>query len=114
MKTAEKKLHVLMVTARYFPNIGGVETHVHEVGRRLVCNGLQVTLLTTMPDKTTTTVPKEEDAEGIHIIRVQAWPPQSDYYIAPKIRTVIKQGKWDLIHCQGCHNFVPPLAMLTA
>lgn len=115
MKTAEKKLHVLMVTARYFPEMGGVQTHVYEVGRRLVCKGIQVTLLTTMPHKAATTeVPREDDVEGMHIIRVRAWPPQHDYYIAPEIRTRIKQGKWDIIHCQGCHNFVPPLTMLTA
>ena len=115
MKMAEKNLHVLMVTARYFPDMGGVQTHVHEVARRLVCDGLQVTLLTTMPPpKIATEIPREEDVEGIHIMRVRAWPAQRDYYIAPEIRTRIKQGKWDIIHCQGCHNFVPPLTMLTA
>jgi glycosyltransferase involved in cell wall biosynthesis len=107
-------LHILMVTARYFPEMGGVQTHVHEVGRRLVSNGMRVTLLTTMPHKAATEIPSEEDVEGMHIVRVRAWPPQRDYYIAPEIRTQIKQGKWDIIHCQGCHNFVPPLAMLTA
>jgi glycosyltransferase involved in cell wall biosynthesis len=103
-----------MVTARYFPCMGGIETHVHEVGRRLVRNGVNVTLLTTVPRGLTTPLPKEDEVEGMRIIRVQAWPPQRDYYIAPEMYSIIKRGKWDLIHCQGCHTFVPPLAMLAA
>ena len=37
-----------MVTPRYFPYMGGVETHVHEVGGRLCRLGVDVTLLTTI------------------------------------------------------------------
>src|SRR6202008_2842959 len=37
-----------------------------------------------------------------------------DYYLAPEMRSIIKQAKWDLVHCQGCHTFVPPLGMLAA
>src|SRR6266568_4766072 len=109
-----KALNVLMVTARYFPCMGGIETHVHEVGRRLARDGVNVTLLTTVPQGLTTPLPKEDEVEGMRIIRVQAWPPQRDYYIAPEMYSIIKRGKWDLIHCQGCHTFVPPLAMLAA
>ncbi len=114
MRKEEGKLNLLMVTACYFPYIGGLETHIHEVGRRLVREGVNVTLLTTMPHQTSTKLPREDDVEGMHIVRVRAWPPQRDYYIAPEIRTWIKQGKWDIVHCQGCHTLVPPLAMLTA
>jgi glycosyltransferase involved in cell wall biosynthesis len=105
---------VLMVTARYFPYMGGVETHVYEVGRRLAGYGVDVTLLTTQPHNSYPTLPENEEVEGIHIIRVPAWPPQRDYYIAPKIIEIIKDGNWDLIHCQGCHTFVPLLAMHAA
>ncbi len=88
--------------------------HVHEVGRRLVENGVNVTLLTTVPHIPHASFPKEEVIEGMRIIRVPAWPPQRDYYIAPEIDSIIKQGAWDLVHCQGCHTFVPPLAMYAA
>lgn len=107
-------LQVLMVTPRYFPYMGGIETHVYEVGRRLVRNGVHVTLLTTVPQNLLTSLPKVDEIEGMRIIRVQAWPPQRDYYIAPEIYSIITHGKWDLVHCQGCHTFVPPLAMLAA
>jgi glycosyltransferase involved in cell wall biosynthesis len=103
-----------MVTARYFPYMGGIETHVHEVGRRLAERGVNITILTTAPHISTDPLPREEEVEGMRVIRVPAWPPERDYYIAPEIFALIKRGTWDLVHCQGCHTFVPPMAMLAA
>ena len=107
-------LNVLMVATRYFPYMGGVETHVYEVGRRLAGRGISITILTTVPYTSATPLPKEEEVEGMRIIRVRAWPPQRDYCIAPEMFSRIKHGAWNLVHCQGCHTFVPPLAMLAA
>ena len=36
-----------MVSARALPLMGGIETHVHEVARRLAASGVDVTVLTT-------------------------------------------------------------------
>jgi glycosyltransferase involved in cell wall biosynthesis len=107
-------MRILMVTPRYFPYMGGIETHVHEVGRRLVKYGIEITLLTTQPRAPYPVLPDHEVVEGMQIVRVPAWPPQWDYYIAPRMMQVVKQGDWDLIHCQGCHTFVPLLAMYAA
>lgn len=41
------KLRVLQVALRYFPFMGGVETHTYEVARRLARQGVDVTVLTT-------------------------------------------------------------------
>ncbi|MEO6889453.1 MAG: glycosyltransferase family 4 protein [Ktedonobacteraceae bacterium] len=108
------RLKILMVTPRYFPYMGGIETHVHEVGRRLARHGADITLLTTMPYGFPTPPHRRDNLEGMRIIRVQAWPRQRDYYFAPEIYTTITCGTWDLIHCQGCHTCVPPMAMLAA
>ncbi len=112
----QKRLRVLMVTPRYFPYMGGVETHVHEVGRRLAARGVDITLLTTMPHASQRSAlpPTEEEQAGMHIVRVPAWPPDRDYYIAPAMLAVIRYREWDLVHCQGCHTFVPLLAMYAA
>jgi glycosyltransferase involved in cell wall biosynthesis len=80
----------------------------------LVTYDLEVTLLTTQPHVPCAGQPEYEVVEGMKIVRVPAWPPQQDYYIAPKMIEVIKQGAWDLIHCQGCHTVVPLLAMWAA
>lgn len=105
---------LLMVTPHYFPYMGGIETHVHEVGRRLAASGVNVTLLTTVPHTLPTLLPKEELVQGMHVMRVPAWPAQRDYYLAPEIYSIIRREQWDLVHCQGCHTFVPVLAMLAA
>ena len=107
-------LSVLMVSAHYFPTMGGIETHVYEVARRLVKKGVEVTILTTMPRHTFAQMPREAESEGMRIIRVNAWSHTSDFCIAPQIYPAIKAGAWDIVHCQGIHTIVPPLAMLGA
>lgn len=110
----EQPLRVLMVTPRFFPFMGGIETHVYEVGRRLVRDGAEVTVLTTRPRTRAETLPREENMAGMRVLRVHSWPAERDYHIAPEMYALIQKGNWDLIHCQGCHTFVPPLAMLAA
>lgn len=106
-------LRILFVAARYLPHVGGVEIHTYEVGRRLVAAGHRVSVLTT---DLTGRLPSYEESQGIHIHRVRAWPPYSDYYFAPGIYNTIcrEAGHWDLIHCQGYNTFVAPLAMAAA
>lgn len=103
---------ILMVTPRFFPEIGGVESHVYQVARRLAGSGqAEVTILTT--DRSGR-LPETEMLEGIRIQRVPAWPRKSDLYIAPGIYSAVRNGPWDLVHVQSYHTFVPPLAMLAA
>ncbi len=104
-------LRLLMVTPRYFPDSGGVQTHVYEVARRLACSGVDVTVLTTDPSQR---LPSEEYSDGVRILRVRAFPTRRDYYFAPWIWHIIVEGSWTLVHCQGCHTLVPLLAMLAA
>src|SRR5258708_2420438 len=111
MPTEPSPLRVLLVAARYFPSMGGVETHIYEVGRRLAQAGVEVTVLAT---DVSGRLPAVEESEGIRIRRVRAWPANKDYYFAPGIYRVITRGRWDLVHCQGYHNLVPPLAMPAA
>jgi len=106
-----QSLRVLMVAAAYFPHMGGIETHVYEVGRRMATAGVAVTVLTT---DTTRSLPPQERREGIDIVRVPAFPSGRDYYFAPQILRMIRWGGWDVIHVQGIHTLVPPLAMFAA
>jgi glycogen synthase len=91
--------------------MGGVENHVHEVATRFGKAGVDVTVLTTDPGKHW---PREEIVAGIPVLRVPAWPTRQDWYFAPGLPTYITEGAWDIVHCQGYHTFVPPLAMLAA
>lgn len=109
----DETLRVLMVCARYLPDVGGIETHVHEVARRLATvDGFEVTVLTT--DRTRKRA-REEVLEGVNVLRVPAWPRRRDYYFAPQISSVVGQrDRWHVIHCQGIHTPVPLLAMRAA
>ncbi len=104
-------MHILMVAARYLPFIGGIETHIHEVGTRMVGLGHQVTVLTTDPSGT---LPTEEQSGGMRIRRVGAWPRNRDYYIAPGIYTGISQTRADIVHFQGYNTFVAPIGLCAA
>src|SRR4051812_31530505 len=100
-----------MVTPRFFPQAGGVETHVFEVGRRVAAAGARLTVLTTDVSRA---LPPREDLEGIEIVRVPAHPRSRDWYVAPAIAGVIAGAGADLIHVQSYHSMVAPLAMLAA
>ncbi len=102
---------ILFVTPRYFPTVGGVQTHVYQVSRRLAKVGIDVTVLTTNPGYR---LAAEEVVEGIRIRRVPAWPVNGDFYFAPQIYPIIRNGSWDLIHVQSYHTLVAPLAMWAA
>jgi glycosyltransferase involved in cell wall biosynthesis len=102
---------VLMVTPRFFPQAGGVETHVFEVGRRVAAAGARLTVLTTDVSRA---LPPHEQLEGIEIVRVPAYPRSRDWYVAPAIAGVVASAGADLIHVQSYHSMVAPLAMRAA
>jgi glycosyltransferase involved in cell wall biosynthesis len=106
-----RPLRLLLVTARYFPFKGGIETHVYEVARRLVQANVEVQVLTADPGGH---LAPEEWLDGVRVLRAPAWPDVEDYYAAPAVYGHIRRGKWDVVHVQGSHTFVPPLAMLAA
>jgi glycosyltransferase involved in cell wall biosynthesis len=111
-RTLQRPLRVLMVCPRFIPDVGGTETHVYEVTRRLLAlGGFEITVLTT--DRSRRLL-RQEVIEGISVLRVPSWPRRRDYYLAPGIAAVIRQRRWDLVHCQGIHTPVPLLAMLAA
>jgi glycosyltransferase involved in cell wall biosynthesis len=106
-------LRVLVTVHRYFPEQGGIETHIAEVLKRLSKDSaFSFTLLTT---DLTGKLPAEEVVDGVTVLRVPAWPRNRDYYLAPRIPGIIGQpDRWDLVHCQGIHNAVPVLSMMAA
>ncbi len=105
------RLRVLEVSARFLPQVGGVERHMFEVASRLPTYGIDVEVLTT---DATGELPRRETIEGISVTRIRAWPSGRDYYLAPGIVSAIRAGAWDIVHVQGVHTLVAPLAMAAA
>lgn len=103
-----RPVRLAMVCSRYSPYVGGVETHVREVARRLAASGLDLTVLTT--DLTGELPPLEH--EGLLTVRrYPAWPRRSDLYISPALVRHIREERYDLVHVQGVNNFLPPMAL---
>jgi glycosyltransferase involved in cell wall biosynthesis len=107
-----RPIRVLVVAARFLPDLGGTETHIHEVTRRLARRGdLGLTVLTT--DRSGTR-PIREEFDGFTVLRCRAYPRHRDYYFAPGVYRHVLSGSYDLVHCQGIHTAVPILAMTAA
>ncbi|MDO5628720.1 MAG: glycosyltransferase family 4 protein [Mobilicoccus sp.] len=105
-------MRVLQVSARYLPDLGGIETHVAEVSRRLAeRDDVEVTVATT---DVTQTYPRRDRIEGVDVMRVPAYPRGRDYYYAPGLAGIIARGDWDVVHVQGVHTLVPVVAMAAA
>lgn len=100
-----------LVTPRFYPFTGGVETHVQEIARRLPARRVVPEVLTTDPGRKLTAHERWGDVD---VIRVPAYPRGSDYHWAPGIWHRLMTSDFDVIHCQGIHTFVPIHAMAAA
>jgi glycosyltransferase involved in cell wall biosynthesis len=107
-----RPIRVLVVAARFLPDLGGIETHIYEVTRRMAKRGdIDLTVLTT--DRSGNR-PVRDELEGFTVLRCRSYPRHRDYYLAPGIYGLVLSGNYDLIHCQGIHTAVPVLAMTAA
>lgn len=111
VSSSMRSLNILMAAVLYSPYIGGVETHTREVAKRQAAMGHRVTVLTCDP---TGELPREDELDGVHILRVPVRLKRMDLYVAPEMVSYILQGQWDIVHQQGYHTLVPPVAMAAA
>src|SRR4051794_7752712 len=100
-----------MIATRSQPEIGGIESHVAEVARRIAARGHDLELLTT--DRSGG-LPRLARADGYTVRRFRAFPAGRDWYLSPGLFWAALRSRYDLVHVQGIHTLVPPLAMLAA
>jgi glycosyltransferase involved in cell wall biosynthesis len=72
---------------------------------------VDVTVLTT---DLTGRLPTSEKREGFEIRRFPAYPRSADLRISPALSREVSSGSYDVVHVQGIHTFVPPLALKAA
>jgi glycosyltransferase involved in cell wall biosynthesis len=101
-------LRVAMVSSRFPPLLGGIETHVDEVARRMAARGLEITVLTT--DVNGKFLPIE-DRDGLTVRRFRAGPRGTDLHASPGLVREITHGQYDLVHVQGLHTLLPPMTL---
>jgi glycosyltransferase involved in cell wall biosynthesis len=112
MSTSDRPYRVLQVVQRFAPELGGLETHVAEVTKRLAdLPDIEVTVLTT--DRTGG-LPREDRVNGVRVIRRRSFRRNGEEYFSPGLVRVIRRGGWDLVHVQGSQTTVPTVAMLAA
>ena len=104
-------MRIAQVCPRYSPDIGGVETHVEEISKRLVRKGHDVTVLTTDPSGR---LPKSETIDDVKVIRFHSFAPGDAYFLSPSLYSYIKRsGDFDIVHAHGYHAFPAYFATYT-
>ena len=101
-------MRIALVTPRYWPAIGGVETHVEELAAGLVVRGHEVEVLTQAHDSS---LPIEEDHAGVPIRRFAAAINAEHYRFSPGLLRFLAghAGSWDVLHAHNYHA-LPALA----
>lgn len=93
-------MKIVQVCPRYYPDIGGVETHVKEISERLVKRGFEVEVVTTDPGGK---LSKEDEIDNVNVRRFWSLAPSDAYFFAPQIYFYLKKAKCDVIHAHSYH-----------
>lgn len=104
-------MHVGLVTSRYPPRTGGVETHVHELATRLVDRGHTVTVVSADAGAD---VPATSVREGVVVRRVHSFGPDELFHAAPSVLTRVCRSDFDVVHAHNYHSFPMSLAAFGA
>ena len=102
---------IVFVTPRFPPFVGGTEVHTAEVASRLRRAGVDVHVLTC---DTNARRPTTADRDGVPTRLIPARPASSDLYFAPSIDRELTALDPELVHVQGYHTLVAPMAMRAA
>lgn len=95
-------MHVVQVAPKYPPNVGGVETHVRELGERLVARGHDVTVVTA--DAGSEVEPREM-RDRVSVVRHRAVAPGDAFHVAPGVLRSVRRldGTADVVHAHNYH-----------
>lgn len=102
-------MRIALVTGHYLPFVGGIESHVQHIARRLAATGDDVTILTQADDRSWKT---EEVMEGVLVRRFSVPLPSRHFAISPSLWSELRTRPlpWDIVHAHGYHSVVPLLA----
>ncbi|KKH47436.1 glycosyltransferase family 4 protein [Methanosarcina sp. 1.H.A.2.2] len=93
-------MKIAQICPRYFPDIGGVETHVKEISERLVLAGHEVEVITTDSGGK---LNKRDMINGVKVTRFRSFAPGNAYYVSPQIYVYLKKQNYDVIHAHSYH-----------
>ena len=98
-------MRMVYVTPSYSPRIGGVEYVAKSVAERLAKMGHEVTVVTGEPEAEK---PREEEINGVRVIRWPTWAPSGAYHIPKKrdqLRNLLQKllNDADAVHVHSAH-----------
>ena len=100
------KVKFIFISPGYYPHIGGMEYVIKSIVERLVKMGHEVTVIAGEPD---IDEPREEEINGVKIIRWPTWTPSGAYHF-PKRRKELEMllknvaEKVDIVHVHSIHT----------
>ena len=99
-------MRIAQITPRYFPHIGGIETHVKEISERLARHhDVEVICADLSPSLNRT-----EIVNGVNITRFRSFTWRNTLYLSPKMYTYLKKNRYDIIHAHNYHALPALLA----
>lgn len=102
-------MKIIQVCQRYYPDIGGIETHVKEISEILAKRGFDIEVVCTDPSGK---LPKKEILNGVKVTRFWAFAPGEAYYFSPMIYFYLRNQEYDVIHAHNYHSFPALFAAL--
>jgi len=102
-------MHVLQVTPRYFPKIGGVEIVVQKISEMLVAREVKATVYSVDLDPT---LPRLQHVNGVIVKRFSPILDDPFYVPEPKFIASLRREKADIIHVHNVHTLLPFIVAL--
>jgi glycosyltransferase involved in cell wall biosynthesis len=92
------------VCPRYYPYLGGVETHVKEISERLIKKNINVEVLSTDPSGK---LPEEDIINGVKVRRFKSYAPGDNYNFSIRLKRYLAKNSnlYDVIHAHSYHDF---------
>lgn len=104
-------MKIALVSAHYAPFVGGVESHVGEIAKRLAARGDRVEVLTHRDDPR---LPDTEVRDGVVIRRHEVAVTSQHFLLSPSLWSTLRreQKRYDVFHVHGYHSAAPLTAAL--
>jgi len=101
-------MKIAQVCHRYYPNIGGVETHVREISKRLAKkHEMEIICADLSPENRDL-----KEVDGIRVRRFGSISPKDAYFFSPQIFSYLKRVEFAIIHAHNYHAFPALFASL--
>ena len=103
-------MKLLMIIGQYYPIAGGAEKECQKLSRRLLQEGITVSVLTQFCEG----MPDYEIIEGIPVYRkMKGWHLFEYTYMLSVLWFLIKHiREYDIVQCFGVYLFIPPVVLI--